>query len=104
VISAALRLWIASEGGNTQEVCFTLCSMCRASAAAWKKSNLPHSRVRSACAWSCRLALASSDSHASAYEARPEGRGSLQAEIHQAFVDYQSGRLQSPNDDVWAAA
>ena len=26
-----------------------------------------------------------------------------QAEIVQAFRDYESGKLQNPNDDVWAA-
>ena len=28
----------------------------------------------------------------------------MQEEIHQAFRDYQSGKFQNPNDDVWAAA
>lgn len=27
-----------------------------------------------------------------------------QAEIQQAFLDYQSGKLQNPDDNVWAAA
>ena len=28
--------------------------------------------------------------------------GVLQSEIQEAFVDFQTGRLQNPDDDVWA--